>query len=208
MGGISPFQNFSEEEKLLLLHSLKTLNQIVRANGILLKPSFQDFDRTNTCHITLQQFGRVMKQLGIMPSNDQVYELICRLYFDKGNAKEVNYVRFCLDVDKPEDMFPSFDPPQFRSKYEEDAKENTQGVDIMQNRFLKSSLDRASDPSDAEERLRAAVLMKRVRIDEFFKDFDKLRKGKVTPNQFRSVLSMLNCSGLQVFLNHKPFRKD
>ena len=141
-----------------------------------------------------------MKQLGIMPSNDQVYELICRFYFDKGNAKEVNYVRFCLDVDKPEDMFPSFDPPAFRSKFEEDAKDTTHGVDIMQNRFLKSSLDRASDPNDAEERLRAAVLMKRVRIDEFFKDFDKLRKGKVTPNQFKSVLSMLNCSGLQVRL--------
>lgn len=36
------------------------------------------------------------------------------------------------------------------------------------------------------------VVMKRVRIDEFFKDFDKLRKGKVTVNQFKSVISGLN----------------
>jgi len=34
--------------------------------------------------------------------------------------------------------------------------------------------------------------MKRVRIEEFFRDFDKLRKGKVTVPQFKSVLSMLN----------------
>lgn len=34
--------------------------------------------------------------------------------------------------------------------------------------------------------------MKRVRIEEFFRDFDKLRKGRVTVPQFRSVLSMLN----------------
>lgn len=34
--------------------------------------------------------------------------------------------------------------------------------------------------------------MKRVRIEEFFRDFDKLRKGKVTVPQFRTVLSMLN----------------
>ena len=34
--------------------------------------------------------------------------------------------------------------------------------------------------------------MKRVRIEEFFKDFDKLRKGKVTVPQFKSILSMLN----------------
>lgn len=34
--------------------------------------------------------------------------------------------------------------------------------------------------------------MKRVRIEEFFRDFDKLRKGRVTVPQFKSVLSMLN----------------
>jgi Ca2+-binding EF-hand superfamily protein len=45
-----------------------------------------------------------------------------------------------------------------------------------------------------EERLRALVVMKRVRVEEFFRDFDKLRKGKVTINQFKSILSMLNFS--------------
>ena len=34
--------------------------------------------------------------------------------------------------------------------------------------------------------------MKRVRIEEFFKDFDKLRKGRVTRTQFKSVLSSMN----------------
>ena len=35
------------------------------------------------------------------------------------------------------------------------------------------------------------VVMKRVRIEEFFRDFDKLRKGKVTIPQFKSILSVL-----------------
>jgi Ca2+-binding EF-hand superfamily protein len=34
--------------------------------------------------------------------------------------------------------------------------------------------------------------MKRVRIEQFFLDFDKLRKGHVTKNQFSSILSQLN----------------
>lgn len=34
--------------------------------------------------------------------------------------------------------------------------------------------------------------MKRIRIEEFFTDFDKLRKGKVSKHQFESILSMLN----------------
>ena len=48
------------------------------------------------------------------------------------------------------------------------------------------------DPLDVEERLQATVVMKRVRIEEFFRDFDKLRKGKVTIPQFKQILSILN----------------
>jgi Ca2+-binding EF-hand superfamily protein len=34
--------------------------------------------------------------------------------------------------------------------------------------------------------------MKRVRIEQFFYDFDKLRKGTVTKSQFSGILSQLN----------------
>jgi Ca2+-binding EF-hand superfamily protein len=47
------------------------------------------------------------------------------------------------------------------------------------------------DPSDAEDRIRAMVVMKRIRIEEFFLDFDKLRKGRVTKSQFKAILSQL-----------------
>jgi Ca2+-binding EF-hand superfamily protein len=50
----------------------------------------------------------------------------------------------------------------------------------------------SNNPNDIESRLQAIVVMKRVRIEEFFFDFDKLRRGKVTKNQFESILSMLN----------------
>ncbi len=50
----------------------------------------------------------------------------------------------------------------------------------------------ANDPSDVEQRLQAMVVMKRVRVEEFFRDFDKLRKGKVTIPQFKQILSMMN----------------
>lgn len=36
--------------------------------------------------------------------------------------------------------------------------------------------------------------MKRVRIEEYFRDFDKLRKGKVTISQFKQIISFLNFS--------------
>jgi hypothetical protein len=31
-----------------------------------------------------------------------------RKYFDKGNVREVNYYKFCTDIDRPEDIFPLY----------------------------------------------------------------------------------------------------
>lgn len=107
-------------------------------------------------------------------------------------------------MDKPEDMFPFFEslqqkkPPSPGMDFgTTKAKSNffnssTKGINVMHNRFSQPTVNIANDPSDVEERIRAAVVMKRVRIEEFFRDFDKLRKGKVTAPQFRSILSMLN----------------
>jgi len=65
-------------------------------------------------------------------------------------------------------------------------------MDIISNRFLQKRIETLNNPNDVETRLQATVVMKRVRIEEFFLDFDKLRKGRVTKNQFTSILSMLN----------------
>lgn len=56
----------------------------------------------------------------------------------------------------------------------------TGGLDVLENRFSQKTINLANDPNDIEERLRAMVVMKRVRVKEFFLDFDKLRKGRVT----------------------------
>jgi hypothetical protein len=40
-----------------------------------------------------------------MPASEQVFNLVTRKYFDKGNTKEVNYFLFVADVDRPDDMF-------------------------------------------------------------------------------------------------------
>jgi hypothetical protein len=31
-----------------------------------------------------------------------------RKYFDKGNVREVNYFKFCADIDHPQDIFPEY----------------------------------------------------------------------------------------------------
>jgi len=61
---------------------------------------------------------------------------------------------------------------------------NTQQLDVINNRFLQKRVHTVNNPLDVEKRLQATVVMKRVRVEEFFFDFDKLRRGKVTKNQF------------------------
>ena len=74
-----------------MINALTEMRKVVMANRILLKPSFQDFDKSKCCHVTDQQFARVLKSLGIAPPNEQVFSLVIRKYFDKGNTREVNY---------------------------------------------------------------------------------------------------------------------
>ena len=149
-----------------------------------------------------------------------IFELICKNYFDKANTREVNYVRFCHDVDKPEDInaqaaslpgagssiklggtlgsaaFKAITPEERLGTSGKELNSNfypgaTGGIDVLENRFTKDTINISNDPNDIEDRLRALVVMKRVRVREFFIDFDKLRKGKVTHAQFKAILSTL-----------------
>lgn len=54
--------------------------------------------------MTKTQFVRILNQLGIL-TDQPIVELLLKKYMDKGNSDEVNYFDFCVDVDKPEDMF-------------------------------------------------------------------------------------------------------
>ena len=70
-------------------------------------------------------------------------------------------------------------------------KGSTEDLDVLNNRFSQKKVEIGNDPSDTEDRVRARVVMNRIRIEEFFQDYDKLRKGKVTRPQFKSILSAM-----------------
>lgn len=140
--------------------ALKEIRRIVTCNRILMKPSFQDFDKAKCCHITVQQFGRVLKKLNIIPSSQVVFDLIARKYFDKGNTKEINYFDFIKDVDRPEDMFVD---ASISNKAPKDISQSfnkslyfagpTDSINVMENRFSLQPVNIANNPSDVEQRL-------------------------------------------------------
>lgn len=194
---------FSDEEKDILLAILSVIRNEVKNKRILIKPQFQDYDRTKSCHITAEQFRRVLKELKLLPPDENLFQVLVKKYYDKGNLREINYFKFCADIDRPEDIFPNYKPKKevqeqvFYHGQLRDAgctyyDQPTDNVDVINNRFLQKRIEKSNNPADVEERLQAIVVMKRIRIEEFFYDFDKLRKGRVTRNVFQSILSMLN----------------
>ena len=72
---------FNEEEQKIATRVLDTMRQLVSNNRILLKPIFQDFDKTKVGHVTDFQFSRVLKQTHLMPL-DAEFELLTRKYKD------------------------------------------------------------------------------------------------------------------------------
>jgi hypothetical protein len=43
----------------------------------------------------------VLKNLSLMPSSQETFDLIIRNYCDLGTTAEVNYFKFCNDLDRP-----------------------------------------------------------------------------------------------------------
>lgn len=194
---------FKDEDKETILAILDAIRNEIKFKRVLIKPQFQDYDRTKNCHVTTEQFRRVLKELRLIPPSEDLFQLLVRKYLDMSNIREVNYFKFCADIDSPKDIFPEYiakNPKEARVIYFGQLRdagssyfnEQTSDLDVINNRFMLQRVEKSNNPDDIEDRLRAAVVMKRVRVEEFFLDFDKLRRGKVTKNQFEQILSMLN----------------
>lgn len=139
--------NFTDAEKDTLLALLSAIRTEITNKRILIKPQLQDYDRTRSCHITAEQFRRVMKELKLIPPSEELFQLLIRKYLDKGNIREINYFAFCADIDRPEDIFPQYVPKhpqpdttihhgQLRNAGSTFYEAGTGGLDVINNRYL------------------------------------------------------------------------
>jgi Ca2+-binding EF-hand superfamily protein len=148
---------------------------------IHMKPMFQDFDITRNQHVTKHQFLRTLGLLGVS-APEVVLNILLKAYMDKGNVDEVNYFDFCNDVDSPEQLFSVGRGYNHSFEYYPKTRPRITGIDIKK--------DKPEDVEDILAKLRQTCKEQRIRIAEFFRDFDKLRSGYITEAQFRIGLNM------------------
>jgi hypothetical protein len=135
----------------------------------------------------VDQFSRVLTQLNLLPP-ERYLNLLIRRYIDNGNVKEVNYVKFCDDVDNVSEMLETvikgikpnekvFDP-------KEDILDDSKDLKLMNTLYTTKRLNFTGQQiEDVIRKIQAEVIMKRLRIAEFFRDYDPLRKGVVSESQ-------------------------
>ena len=195
-----PPPQITNTQKQQIIEALKEFQKIMKIQRILVKPAFQDFDRSNTGHVSSSQFIRVLTTLGITPSNPELKALMAKLYSDSHLG--VNYYKFCIDIENPDihgllsgNLYDVTDP----------KPKPLLGQDLAATRFFDTKALKNVEPLDVEVKLRAEVAMKGIRASEFFRDFDGLRKGSVKIGQFCTALNMVGIrlaeAELQAVLN-------
>lgn len=115
-----------------------------------------------------------------------ISEFVLRRYMDKGNVDEVNYVDFCEDIDNPSQLFGVGRDFNHSFAYFPKTQARQSGAEVVRNN--------PDDVDDVIARVRQLCSQQRIRVGEFFRDFDKLRSGYITAAQFRIGLNMAKCS--------------
>ena len=171
-----------EEEKVL--DALSRLSDVIRKRQILLYPYFKDYDRgvAYTRNVTKSQFARVLHTLNLSVAEEDL-RLLC-LKFEEPISGYVNYPAFCQAVDE-----------QFKH-YTVDAPYPVPSKD-----YIPPSPPRQIDTSHVDlneviARIRHHVLVNRLRVKEYFEDFDSLRSGSVTKPIFERCLDSMGVKWL------------
>ena len=124
-------------------------------------------------------------------------DLLCKNYCRSVNPKEIEYPRFIRDVENINAEESFVVKGVVPNKVAVDPKANIikdlNNDSITEAFYLEKKLPERLKPiEDVIRRVQAEVALKRIRIREFFLDFDGLRKNIVTGLQFKRILSNLN----------------
>ncbi|CAF3527653.1 unnamed protein product [Rotaria socialis] len=182
--------NLTPDEEDRVSQILDSIIDKVLKRRLVLFPFFKPFDRskafTRTC--TKHQFGRVLRTLDLIPSPYD-FNILCKKFEDRESG-DINYALFCQMIEQdfvaikvePEEEFTFA-----RARMEEEQKREKLIIKIdTSNVNLK----------DLMGRIRHHVLINRIRVKEFFEDFDPLRLGTISQSRFIRVLASLGLTGL------------
>jgi len=168
--GFQPKQ-LAADHMEILAYVMHRVALLCRTRGINFKDCFRYYDKQNTCCVTEQQFRRCFPFEGF---TEEELDILVNRYTDRGRSvlNGIHYQALHDDVMDRVNAPP--DPPFPRS-------------DLV----IRPDGSRwTAEDYTPEEKVQAKVVEKRIRIREWFTDYDPLRKGYATAGQARSILNL------------------
>ncbi|KAJ1556965.1 hypothetical protein HK096_009839, partial [Nowakowskiella sp. JEL0078] len=184
---------------------IQRLRSYVNNHGGDPKSWFKDFDKHNNGFITFNQFRRGIPQ-NLLSLEEE--DLLLYRYNDDVTGT-VNYFKLNTDVNRKENKvrIPIKHDPQLIAKQSKVyVNENVPvGTEAL---LLSSDIFCSSNPptlDQVEDKIKKHVYKERIRLVEFFKDYDRHNYGQITETQFRAGLRLSSLSlhplEIQVLLN-------
>lgn len=197
----SEHTTFSEKEKQRANELLSQIGSAIFSRRILLKPAFQHFDRSRHGIISFRSFTSVLTNNIPISFSSIDLDLLCTLY--RRGQEGINYDLFCVDVNAIERRLATT------------AVQSRENGPIhaplpIPTRTTHQLTTNLPSISSLLTEIRQKVTQLRIHIDDVFQDFDTLKKGRVTRDQFTRCLSMrsINLSSSQAQLLCSAYAAD
>ncbi|KAJ3323799.1 hypothetical protein HDV06_001169 [Boothiomyces sp. JEL0866] len=147
------------------------LQTIIKERRILIAPLFKDFDRFlgNMGRVSRSHFSRLLVMMGMNISDEDLH-ILFRKYEDHEEGR-INYQEFIKQIDLETYR-------AYHIRKEEQSSSNTEKIKTKSTRKRQLQLE------DIIKMLQDHVVSKRIRISEFFRDFDKLRSYSIRKEEF------------------------
>jgi hypothetical protein len=170
-------------DQALLQDILKEMQNFFEVNRIDPKPAFGNFDALKRGKVLRNQFKKICHSMKYF-INDLSIEILMKKYGDR-IPDEINYILILNDANNCVNSSLLLE--------EEKIEKNITPVLSSANNFYTyqtQSRTYNKEVQEVIENIRNIVKVNRIRLNEFFTDFDTLRKGVVTKAKFRTAINM------------------
>ena len=169
---------------------LRDMKKFFEVNRIEPKPLFYNHDHLKRGKVLNPQFNNVMRGMKYFLSEPNL-EVLMKKYGDP-ISNEINYVQILYDAtnfgenNKDKNNISTMEKLNDKEFYP--SLSNANNFYTYQTYFVNIN----TKMKDIIDKIKHTVKINRIRLSEFFEDFDPLRKGSCTKAKFRTALDMAN----------------
>jgi hypothetical protein len=174
-------------DQAILQEILKKMKGFFEVNRIDPKPAFTNYDHLKRGKVLKPQFKKICHSMKLFIADDNI-EILMKKYGDP-ISNEINYVVILNDA---KDIGEEKNQLTIGKEEEKKSVEFIPSLSSANNFYTYQThfLHIDFNIKDVIDKIKNTVKINRIRLQEFFNDFDKLRKGIVSKAKFRTALDM------------------